>query len=82
MDPSLPWAMQTLVVTVQQFKISSRACSRFKPIHLQNGSRGMSSGKLQAHSFAAILEDGSVVASGAADFGGDSSAVQDQLRFV
>ena len=69
MDPTLPWAMQTLVVTVQQFEI--------RPIHLQNGSRGMSSGK--ANSFLCWhLEDGSVVTWGNAHYGGDSSAVRDQ----
>ena len=31
MDPSLPGVMQTMAVTVRQFKISSRVCSRFKP---------------------------------------------------
>ena len=41
--------------------------SRFKPSH---------------SAFAAILEDGSVVTWGNADFGGDSSAVRDQLRGV
>ena len=35
-----------------------------------------------AGAFAAILEDGCVVTWGPADFGGDSSAVQDQLRGV
>ena len=43
---SLPGVMQTLAVTVQQFEISSRVCSRFKP---------------QSGAFAAILADGSVV---------------------
>ena len=32
--------------------------------------------------FAVILADGSVVTWGDEDFGGDSSAVRDQLRFV
>ena len=32
------------------------------------------------HAFAAILEDGSVLTWGDADFGGDSSAVRDELR--
>ena len=32
--------------------------------------------------FAAILADGSVVAWGAPDYGGDSSVVQDQLKDV
>ena len=32
--------------------------------------------------FAAILADGSVVTWGNKDFGGDSSAFQDELRFV
>ena len=32
--------------------------------------------------FAAILEDGSVVTWGDADYGGDSSAVRDQLKGV
>ena len=113
MDPSLPaWGdMQTLAVTVRQFKISSRVCSRFKPLGLR--------------AFAAILEDGSVVTWGDlqtsmvvtvrqfeissrvcskfkplimpllrfwkmdpslpgvhAGYGGDSSAVRDQLKGV
>ena len=38
--------------------------------------------KLLHRAFAAILGDGSVVTWGDADFGGDSSAVQDQLRDV
>ena len=33
-------------------------------------------------SFSSILQDGSVVTWGDADFGGDSSAVQDQLKGV
>ena len=43
--------MQTLAVTVRQFKSSSRVCSRFKPL---------------GSAFAAILADGSVVAWGGA----------------
>ena len=35
-----------------------------------------------SEAFAAILADGSVVTWGDEDFGGDSSAVQDQLRGV
>ena len=35
-----------------------------------------------SHAFAAILADGSVVAWGAADRGGDSAAVRDQLKGV
>ena len=35
-----------------------------------------------SQAFAAILEDGSVVTWGPADFGGDSSAVRDQLKGV
>ena len=45
----------------------------------------MSSGvcsTLFAYIFAALLADGSVVTQGAADCGGDSSAVQDELRGV
>ena len=38
--------------------------------------------KLRVAAFAAILGDGSVVTWGDARFGGDSSAVQDQLRDV
>ena len=34
------------------------------------------------HAFAAILADGSVVTWGSPDYGGDCSAVQDQLRNV
>ena len=64
---SLPGVMQTMVVTVRQFEISSRVCSRFKP---------------QTRAFAAILEDGSVVTWGHASHGGDSSAVRDQLKGV
>ena len=67
MDPSSPGVVQTLAVTVRQFEISSGVSSRFKP---------------QKWAFAAILEDGSVVTWGHAGFGGDSSAVQDQLRGV
>ena len=52
MDPSLPGVMHSLAVTVRQFEISSRVCSRFKP---------------QVRAFAAILEDGSVVTWGDAD---------------
>ena len=55
-----------LAVTVRQFEISSRVCSRFKP---------------HGGAFAAILEDGSVVTWGDAT-GGDSSAVRDQLKGV
>ena len=60
-------ACRLLVVTVRQFKISSRVCSRFKP---------------HERAFAAILEDGSVFTWGPADRGGDSSAVRDQLKGV
>ena len=34
------------------------------------------------HAFAAVLSDGSVVTWGLADFGGDSSEVQEQLKDV
>ena len=67
MDPSWPGVVQIVVVTVREFEISSRVCSRFKP---------------HKWAFAAILEDGSVVTWGRADHGGDSSAVQDELRGV
>ena len=60
-------SMQIVAVTVLQFKISSGVCSRFRR-HIC--------------AFAAILADGSVVTWGHADCGGDSSAVQDQLRGV
>ena len=55
------------VVTAALCEISCRMCSRYK----QTGS-----------AFAAILGDGSVVAWGDAEAGGDSSAVRDQLQNV
>ena len=58
---------RTMVVTVRQFEISSRVCSRFRP---------------HDRAFAAILEDGSVVTWGEPHYGGDSSAVRDQLKGV
>ena len=68
MDPSLPGVMHTLAVTVRQFKISSRVSSRFKPAR-----RGP------------LLRfwkmDPSLPGVHAAR-GGDSSAVQDQLKGV
>ena len=67
MDPSLLGVMQTVAVTVRQFEISSRGVQ-----HIQ----------ATWGAFAAILADGSVVTWGDADCGGDSSAVQDQLRGV
>ena len=57
-----------MVETALLFEISSRAFNRFK---LQRGAP-----------FAAILADGSVVTWGDPHYGGDSSAVQDQLRNV
>ena len=63
------------------------ACSTIKDTELQNGD----SLTLQVHrvqiqacggAFAAILGDGSVVTWNHAAFGGDSSAVQDQLKNV
>ena len=65
MDPSSPGVVQTKGVTVRQFKISSGVSSRLQAT---------------GTAFAAILEDGSVVTWGRADYGGDSSAVGDQLR--
>ena len=67
----LGWC-DALAVTVRQFEISSRVCNRFKP-------------QVGYMAFAAILEDGSVVTWGDAwglCRGGDSSAVQDQLKGV
>ena len=52
---------------VPEFEISSRVCSRFNPLVVH---------------FAAILEDGSVVTWGHANYGGDSSAVQHKLTLV
>ena len=59
--------MRSWAVTVLQFNISSGVCNRF------TGQEG---------AFAAILADGSVVTWGHESYGGDSSAVQDQLRGV
>ena len=53
MDQSLPGVIQAMVVTVRQFEISSRVCSRFKP---------------QVLPLLRFLEDGSVVTWGHADF--------------
>ena len=58
--PLLRFWQMDLAVTVRQFKVSSGVSSRFKPYF---------------GAFAAILEDGSVVTWGRADFGGDSSAL-------
>ena len=54
-------------MTARQFEISSRGVEQ---IQATDGA------------FAAILADGSVVTWGHEDFGGDSSAVQDQLKGV
>ena len=59
--------MPTVVATAVRYRISCEMCSR---------------SKLLLAAFAAILGDGSVVTWGDADSGGDSSAVQDQLRDV
>ena len=58
---------EALAVTVQQFKISWRVCSRFRPHTLR---------------LLPFLEDGSVITSGDAEHGGDSSPVRDQLTGV
>ena len=56
-----------MVVTTQQLEIGLGVYSRFTANH---------------GAFAAILADGSVVTWGNKDFGGDSTAVRDQLRGV
>ena len=61
---SLPQVKNTMAVTVRQSKISSEVKQ------IQSTERA----------FAAILEDGSVVTCGEEFYGGDSSAVRDQLR--
>ena len=56
-----------MVVTALGSKVSSRVSNKFKQL---------------PDAFAAILADGSVVSWGDPDAGGDSSAVQDQLKGV
>ena len=67
MDPSLPGVMQDVVVTVRQFKVSSGACSRFKPL---------------LWPLLGFWKMDPSLPGGDAGCGGDSSAVQDQLRDV
>ena len=62
----LGWARPAVVIA-REFKISSRMCNKFKPQNL---------------AFAAILANGSVVTWGHPRYGGDCSAVQDQLKNV
>ena len=64
----LPWhgALQDVVVTAPESKISSGMLNRF----------------VAQTAFAAILADRTVVTWGDAECGGDSSRVQDQLRNV
>ena len=64
MDLSLPGVMQTVAVTVRQFEMSLKGVQQVQATH---------------SAFAAILEDGSVLTWGNAQYGGDSSAVQAQL---
>ena len=66
MDQWLLGAILTMVVTAPQFRISS----------------GMLQIQATAYAFAAILADGSVVAWGNPDHGGDCSPVQDPLKSV
>ena len=95
MDQLLHGAIQISVVTIQQFKTSSGACNRFRPriLHLRRswqmdqlspGDFRLMVEQIQAtrFAFAAILADGSVLTWGNPAGGGDSSAVQDQLRSV
>ena len=108
MDPLFPGVIQTVVVTVRPFKISSGGCCRFKPQKrplprfwkMDPSSPGVvqtvavtvrqfeiRSGdvrQIQAtqSAFAAILADGSVVAWGDADHGGDSRAIQHEIIFL
>ena len=76
--------MPSLVETSVPYKIGCEMCSRSKLliVHLlQSWAMDLSlPGVMPA--FAAILGDGSVVNWGNADYGGDSSAVQDQLKSV
>ena len=73
---SLHGEIQAAVVTVRQFEVSSRVCSRFNPLTVS----GLN--LLHTQAFAAILEDGSVLTWGVAGWGGDSSAVRGQLKGV
>ena len=76
LDPSLLGVMQIVAVTVRQFGISSRVCSRCNPgLHLLNAIELITNWR-------ANLEDGSVFTRGLAICGGDSSAVRDQLKGV
>ena len=56
-----------MVVTVVLCRINCRTCKQIQASH---------------RAFAAVLVDGSVVTWGDADFGGDSSTVQNQLKNV
>ena len=67
MDLWSPGVMPIAVATAVRYRSSCEMCSR---------------SKLLIRAFAAILGDGSVVTWGHAGHGGDSSAVQDQLRDV
>ena len=83
-----------MVVTALQFKISSRMCGKFREHVVGDPVSGGDSSAVRHQlnnvqhiqathaSFAAILADGSVVTWGHPKYGGDSSAVQDQRRFV
>ena len=73
---SLHVEIQAAVVTVRQFEVSSRVCSRFNPLTVS----GLN--LLHTQGFAAILEDGSVLTWGDPGRGGDSSAVRGQLKGV
>ena len=65
-----------MVATAARYRISCEMCNRSKLLisHLQI--------QVSSGAFAAILGDGSVVSWGYSGHGGDSSAVQDQLRDV
>ena len=58
------------------------ACSTVDASKLQNGDALILHIRSTCAAFAAILGDGSVVTWGSADHGGDSSAVQEQLKNV
>ena len=68
MDPWLPGVIKPMAATALQFKINSR--KNVQQIQATGGA------------FAAILADGSVVAWGDPDYGGDSSSIQLQLQYL
>ena len=88
---SFPGVMQAMAVSVRQFEISSKVCSRFKPQVrplLQfwktdpclPGVMQVMAVTVRQFETSSNVEDGSVFTWGHAGYGGDSSEVRDQRK--